>query len=935
MASVMRANIVLDGKWSFRLDPKSRGEKEKWFSTSAGFHDRINVPGCWQTQGYGKDVTEPIKNFGWKIVQDSDGWYQKKFTVPAGWQDGKTWLEFAGLYPTARVWVNGKFAAEHFGPFSPLRTDVSKFVRAGDENTVTVQIREQEKYLGGACYNIFLWSGIYQGVKLEKTARVWIQNVFYMPDVKRKGVRVRACLAGDVSAKTALVFEIMNSRRQKTAEAKTAVSILAGRSIVVEQFLPVPNAQLWCPETPVLYQGRVSLQTADGARVDSVDTRFGIREFNVQGQDIFLNGEKLFLRGYGDDALYPQTVCPPADKASYRKFLQTAKSFGFNFVRHHTHWPPEPYFEAADEVGMLVQPEVHHWPAHLDGYRTKVLDMPRVRKLIRAEWERCILHGRNHPSIMVYCMGNEMYRQNSPGSTDPEAVAFTNGAYARAKELDPTRLVLRSGGAALEDIGVGRTDLEEVVGYAEPSLDNAAFKRNFAKYAEICRVPFYAHEFGYQACYPNLKVRTKYKLYKPFWIDMMDAEYRKNKAEKILPQCIANTERLQALCRKLDIEEARKEKKLSGYSYWLLKDTMWAVEGVVDDFGDPKNVSRQEFLMSNGEQALLLDMERRCLWSGEKFQAHLTVSNHGRRPIKDGRLILQITSGNEILAAKTAMHIKAAPCATRAIGSFALCLPKIKRARQVVLQAVLKDKNSVVKNEWNLWIFPGDLKQTVREEVVLWDPQMRLEAFEKVFPFLAGKRYDFSGLYRGDWWHRTAKMVIASKVSERLVEYLELGGRVLLISRGDLPEVYGAYFRTPPYNSGKIGNSGTLIRPHPAMANFPHKGFLDLQGYNLCKGGQWGVNLLDLDAWPVCIDPIIRSIPSYKQFKNQGYLAEVGVGKGRLLMTTLNFEETLGVQPEAEFLMRELIRYCLSPAFKPKQSVRIEQFKKLWMQQRE
>ena len=107
----------------------------------------------------------------------------------------------------------------------------------------------------------------------------------------------------------------------------------------------------------MLYTVTVAVETAAGR--DTLTQRTGFKYFEVRGRDFYLNGNPYFLRGYGDDFVWPMTAQPDAEEKSfYYPGLQRAKAYGFNAVRCHSHFPFEAYFEAADELGLLIQPEL-------------------------------------------------------------------------------------------------------------------------------------------------------------------------------------------------------------------------------------------------------------------------------------------------------------------------------------------------------------------------------------------------------------------------------------------------------------------------------------------------------------------------------------------------------------------------------------------------
>eukprot|EP01050_Picozoa_sp_SAG11_P028992 SAG11_NODE_7983_length_1074_cov_0.955897_2_plen_132_part_00 len=131
-----------------------------------------------------------------------------------------------------------------------------------------------------------------------------------------------------------------------------------------------------------------------------------MRSVTVDGHTLLLNGQRIFLAGYGDDAVYPMTVSPPRDKSAYVEKLRFAHEHGFNFVRHHSHVLPPEYFDVADEWGIMVSPEL---PCAYDHY---VRSANRTgQELYVASWSSYIASYRNHPSVFTWTLVNEMYSE--------------------------------------------------------------------------------------------------------------------------------------------------------------------------------------------------------------------------------------------------------------------------------------------------------------------------------------------------------------------------------------------------------------------------------------------------------------------------------------------------------------------------------------------
>ena len=120
------------------------------------------------------------------------------------------------------------------------------------------------------------------------------------------------------------------------------------------------NARLWSDHDPYLYEAIIGLQR-DSHTIDRQTRRFGLRSVRTEGQNILLNDEPVFLRGYVDCCIFPETGYPVWDINNYRRQFRIVKSFGFNHVRLHGWTSPKPFWQAADEAGMLVQTELPHW----------------------------------------------------------------------------------------------------------------------------------------------------------------------------------------------------------------------------------------------------------------------------------------------------------------------------------------------------------------------------------------------------------------------------------------------------------------------------------------------------------------------------------------------------------------------------------------------
>ena len=224
--------------------------------------------------------------------------------------------------------------------------------------------------------------------------------------------------------------------------------------------MPLNPFRPWSPEHPDLYVAHLTLCDGD-APVHGWAERFGVRRIEVRGDRFFLNNKPLFLRGFGDDSVYPVTMVSPASKEEHLKHLKIARAAGFNYVRLHTHCELPEYFEAADEAGIMIQPELPYY----GNYPTEAFAFDPMRDL--REVNR---HYRRYVSLTTYCTGNE----GLLGKPLDQKI------YRLGKQLDPDRLMIHQDGglneASNSDFRSGPMDVWEP----------GSFK---------CDAPFVAHEY--------------------------------------------------------------------------------------------------------------------------------------------------------------------------------------------------------------------------------------------------------------------------------------------------------------------------------------------------------------------------------------------------------------------------------------------------------
>ncbi|NQT51434.1 hypothetical protein HQ576_05255, partial [bacterium] len=615
-------------------------------------------------------------------------------------------LTVGSVHRYAKVWVNSQYLGEHIGYLSSFEFEITKLAPPGQPATVALCVDSRQRWdvdcLTGA-YDIidemFIpWGGITGHVGIEGRGEAWFQDVFIQPRLAPQPARLTARLVGTPPPGATVRINVRGSSDGGLSVTRPleAVSTKGGR---IELDLPGkthPNAY-WSPERPTLLTARLSLLRGDEV-LDTVTTRFGQRVIEIRGPHLYLNGKRLFLRGYGDDCVFPETVAPPADKAVYLKRFRLAKDYGFNYVRHHSHFMPPEYYEAADEIGMFVSPELPI--AYLQYYnRAK----GPALELFKTEWAAAIRRFRNHPSIFDWCMGNEMWN----------GVPIASDLYRIAKELDPTRPIIDSDGL----VGGGWLDGKR----DRPTLDFLMYmfdlshlplgrpdRHRFAKPTK----PVLSHEMGNYITFPRLDAIERFQHnFKPFWLTPVKAKLEKLGLLAEADTWARNSERLYLLCHKLNIEDLRKNPFASGYHWWLLQDYWTGSNGIVDHYFRPKpEITPALVRRFNAPVVLLLDgLDVTYRGGSDAVVARLLVSNFADRALRDATLTWQARLGDRVVAQQTLEHVAVGQGELGHVGDVRLELPATSSPMPLIIEATLASGKgpASVRNDWTAWVYPA------------------------------------------------------------------------------------------------------------------------------------------------------------------------------------------------------------------------------------
>lgn len=888
----------LSDSWRFRLDPEDIGLQERWFEHTGEIVDPIQVPGCWQGQGYGHDGLDMVADFQLyartlRATYTGTGWYARDFTVPAGWESRRLWLNFGGAHPSAEVWLNGRRLGENDLPFVPFGFDITGIVDRNAKNRLAVRIHEHNRLFGHIFNWEGNWSGLYRDVELTATGSSWLETCAIYPRVDEEDVRVCARLGGDAHQDSTL--RVSMHPIAFDAPSCTCESPVTDRTL--EMTFAVPNPQLWSPESPALY--RVDLEVQRGDEVlDAWSERVGFVKFSAEGRQLCINNQPYFWLGSGDHLASPETGSPDANREQWRRKLQVLREYGYLYVRCPSFVYTPEYFDAADEVGLVIQSEpggIGPWGGHCAMHTYSwPKPTPDNYAIMKRQWNLSVLRDVNHPSANIYCMSNEF--GEGTGYNFPR-IAWE--LYHSTKAIKPTSLVIWTDGAWDDDMPGDFVN-------GEVYCDEGTAK------------PLIQHEFRWWSAFPDVRIKGKYRgAMRPFAIEMAEEAAGRWGLAHLLPEAAAVSQRLQYLEMKGKLEMLRRDHpRLAGISHFNAMDVGASSQGVVDQFYERKYADAALWRQTNNDTVILsgLNFDDRILPAGSTLQTALYISDYAHPPLHDPVLDWRLlVDGVEVDAGRIAFSHH--PYATVQVGEVTARVPLSATPAAARLEAVLTAGDHRISNGWNLWVVPETT--ALPPGLVIYGRAQYSWLTEwaeiPVQPALPTQHVDHT------------RVVLTERLDAMLVAYMQAGGRVILVATEGIIRPHPPLFQVQPYYAGiryfftppanypphEDGQNGTIIREHPMLGGYPHEGFADLQFFRLIDDAP-PIDLAPLDL--VRFEPIIRVIHRYPVFHPLAYLIEGRCGEGGLIISALDFRRHL---PEARYLLGKVVEYAASPAFQP------------------
>ncbi len=728
------------------------------------------------------------------------------------------------------------------------------------------------------------------------------------------------------------------------------------------------DALAWSAEKPVLYTFCADIEFVNGEK-EEISDRFGFRYFETDEKYIYLNGFPFYMRAYirGAAAHEHQNNCGLSEYEFYKKNIKMAKSYGFNTIRFHSVVPPEECFRAADEEGILIHIEMRKENDDYDNLEEMLYgknDFLSNDELLN------IIHSLyNHPSFMVYCIGNEI---REPGKKP------------RIKELrdfikanDPTRLFIDTCAHGEYDRDGVDFDVQHM-GYFFPYGRNANMfadtdnllcfgtvnNRTMVKEEENAKIrrgiafkrPLIAHEVCHYVSWRDYyALKEKFEKYgkpAPWWVDeeikMLEAKGNKENFGEYLQI----TKDFQFRCWKTALEGIRASKLLSGFHMLQFADTdkYENSNGVVDCFDDPHGISQEEFKKFNADTVVLARLPKQVFTANETVKIPVLLSQYMINPPKTGTFSYEL-EGDKVYSRASLEDVDTEKSGISELCSLELKLPEIKKAEKLVLSCRVDFEDGTnCENSWEMWVFPEaekEISATLKMDADYIKDALKVNADEN--------------------------LIITDRLDDEMFADLENGKNVMLIYRTNWTRhLLDKTQKAPKYAlravweryKGVIWDRGTINGGFDDVKTLEKYGFvtdgqINFQYYNLIDDS----DKINLDDFPINAKSLVSGLDKANRdrfdatkfrlpelmydrtMRHFSYAFELKVGKGKLLVTGFNFTDikdnpavfamfkaltsyasSNDFNPEAEVLSGDLKEYCKKTAEKPNKEGMMTQY---------
>ena len=627
-----------------------------------------------------------------------------------------------------------------------------------------------------------------------------------------------------------------------------------------------------------------------------------LKDFHIEGQHFYANGHLIYLRGKHDACVWPLTGHVPMDVEAWRNYLGDCAAYGLNHVRFHSWCPPEAAFVAADELGIILQPELPFWGDFND--KDTVL-----MQFLHKEGENILRWYGHHPSFRMFALGNELW-----GSIDkmaefiedfrriaPDKV-YTFGSnyylgYQGVKKGMDYFTTCRVGGEAWGSYNTHTRGSFSFADAADGGMINHFHPNTTMNFEEGCAladVPIISHETAQFQTYPDYDEIQKYTgvLY-PYNMEVFRSRLEKAGMQDQAKAFHQASGLWSLQLYKQDIEMDLRTPNMAGFQLLDLQDYPGqgsAYVGILDAFMDPKGLCTvREWREWCAPVVPLLVADKFCFTNEEGIHAKVQIANYSGESLKGKKLSWEVSSDlkGEIVIPDGEGLIEAGP----------LIISLSRYDKPTQLQLLLNIDGTEYHNTYDFWVYPKKdnlkrlKKKVIVTNVLTEDIARQLEKGKNVLLMPDSSKLCVGGLFQTDYWNYRMFKTICE-------------GNKKSVSPGTL---------------------GILTDPrHPIFRSFPTEMHTNWQWFPVIKNS----HPMILNNTGSDYRPIVQVIDNIERNHKLGLVFEFAIGKGKLLVCMADLEKASDY-PEGRAFYRSVLEYMTSKDFVPKTHITLDDFHRL------
>lgn len=873
-----------------------------WLLTtdSVGHSYSINLPGSTDEAGIGKEHINGTPLYidrpeTWQLARRrvfiGEARYRKELNIPSSWKGKRVELSLERCMWQTSLWINGCHVGNENSLCTPHIYDITDYIVPGSGNAVELRIDNSPYVNLGSWSHGYspgiqtVWNGAIGELFVEAKDEISVDGIQCYPSLKDKSVRVTGVL-NNLTAKDkkgSLHFRLLDAEGRTVLRHKERIVANENTTNFEVTLRSDKTVKAWDEYLPYLYTLKV--ESRFGSYSDTEEVRIGFRDMEVKGGQIVLNGRTLFLRGEHDPGSFPLTGYPSMNKDEWVRIFRIGKEYGLNHWRFHSWCPPEAAFAAADEEGIYLQPELTLFSQNWE--KTRVGEDSLRDEFLKSELQLLLDTYGNHPSFIFMCMGNEL---KGSESVLEQWVEYgkkhdSRHLYASNANLEAMGKFLPLKGDEFQVAHAARVNnrrYERRMGsYFNSERPNTVNDYSHTMKSPYDKMPVITHELGQWEVYPDFGEIDKYTgVLAPRNMEIFRSILQQKGMADMAPRFLEASGKLAALLYREEIERVLRTPGLDGFQMLDLRDYQAqgsALVGILNAFWDSKGlITPEEFRQSCNDVTLLLKMPKRTWLSNEDFTSELVIPNYGKGDLKNTIVHWKVVkNGKELLSDSIRADLlpqgQVASCGT-------ICFPlKQFTEKATQFEIILNAPSLGIENKYKVWAYPEKLPDEPKN------------------------------------------ITISREATPELLQSIEEGATVLLVPKSKY-DGERMTFATPFWSTLMFDyqpkTMGIVCNPeHPVFTDFPTDFHSDWQWWELTNN----TYVARINDTPSDYRPLLQVIDHPVRNDKLGAIMETRIGKGRLLICTLDILSSPDKRTVARQLKHSILNYMSSPAFNPQE----------------